>query len=231
MSNFCHFINTVILQSKCEFQWYTGLEHVVTSKNVSFYLFMLGYFLSFLSYKYIIIFIYFYTAHSKRVFINNKATIDKLQQYARNGFADHEDFLSMVTHLEQHQPCLIPLMQFFEDEGYSHKCPQPFQRLIQAIATNYPVCGLVHQEEKLLVSLSFRNTFGPTLVQYNKFLGGAAYNGWLVHPCICVSLHPSVQQSCQTKSPNYRFYIAVFSNFVKIVICMSIWPFASFHLL
>ena len=86
----------------------------------------------------------------ERIFLPDKPSRTLLAKYAA---ADkplyNPEFATLKSLLAKHQPCLVPLLEDFEMDGYISEPPAAYHRLLVALSSQSSVCAIIHTDDDL----------------------------------------------------------------------------------
>ena len=84
------------------------------------------------------------------MFIGDRRTRQLVMQYATKGL-HYEQVLDMNHLVSGHASTLVGLLEFLESANSSHQklyqCPLVWRKLIQSLASSYPVCALLPPDD------------------------------------------------------------------------------------
>ncbi|VDI53402.1 Hypothetical predicted protein [Mytilus galloprovincialis] len=87
------------------------------------------------------------SSHNTRVFINNAETRKLLLKFVKEGL-DEKEYCQLQKLISTYQPAMTDLLNDFWESGFA-KCPGIYCDLLSVLSSNYPVCGFLHNNNRI----------------------------------------------------------------------------------
>ncbi|XP_063427966.1 uncharacterized protein LOC134711349 isoform X2 [Mytilus trossulus] len=87
------------------------------------------------------------SSHNTRVFINNAETRKLLLKFVKEGL-DEKEYCQLQKLITTYQPAMTDILNDFWESGFA-KCPGIYCDLLSVLSSNYPVCGFLHDNNRI----------------------------------------------------------------------------------